>query len=291
MYQTGGTIKEILDEIQKHNIVLPAIQREFVWRPEQIRRLFDSLMQGYPFGTFLYWRVESENSSRFTFYDFVRNYHERDNPHCPRLPVYHDRQLIAVLDGQQRLTALNIGLCGSMAWKLPRRWAKFDSAFPQRQFHLDLLWRPVEDDESGQRYRFRFLTEEQLSGASAEECWFPVGDILGMTSGPPMLRWLNERLGQDQLDQAYETLDTLYQAVHNKHLVSYYEEGSQELERVLQIFIRTNNGATILSYSDLLLSVAVAQWTKYDAREEIHALGRPAQQYRHRILFLQGPGP
>ena len=56
MYQTGQTIKETLDQIQCKKLVLPAIQREFVWRPEQIYRLFDSLMQGYPFGTFLYWR-------------------------------------------------------------------------------------------------------------------------------------------------------------------------------------------------------------------------------------------
>ena len=54
-------------------------------------------------------------------------------------------------------------------------------------------------------------------------------------------------------------------------LVSFYEERSQELEKVLQIFIRTNSGGTVLSYSDLLLSVAVAQWTS-DAREQIHQL-------------------
>ena len=35
MYQTGGTVKETLDAIQGHNLVLPAIQREFVWRPGQ----------------------------------------------------------------------------------------------------------------------------------------------------------------------------------------------------------------------------------------------------------------
>ena len=40
----------------------------------------------------------------------------------------------------------------------------------------------------------------------------------------------------------------------------------------MQIFIRTNSGGTVLSYSDLLLSVAVTQWSKYDAREEIHQL-------------------
>ena len=32
MYQTGGTIKETLDSIQQSKFVLPAIQREFVWK-------------------------------------------------------------------------------------------------------------------------------------------------------------------------------------------------------------------------------------------------------------------
>ncbi len=53
MYQTGDTIQQTPDEIHHHKLVLPAIQREFVWGPGQICRLFDSLMQGYPFGTFL----------------------------------------------------------------------------------------------------------------------------------------------------------------------------------------------------------------------------------------------
>ena len=87
-YQTGHTIKDTLEKIRRHDLVLPAIQREFVWRPEQIYRLFDSLMQGYPFGTFLYWQVAPENSSNFNFYDFVRDYHERDSRHCAALPPH-----------------------------------------------------------------------------------------------------------------------------------------------------------------------------------------------------------
>lgn len=68
MYQTGQTIEKTLQEIDRRDIVLPAIQREFVWQPEQICRLFDSIMQGYPFGTFLYWRVAPENSAKFKFF-------------------------------------------------------------------------------------------------------------------------------------------------------------------------------------------------------------------------------
>lgn len=273
MYQTGRTIQITLDEIQRKELVLPAIQREFVWKPEQIYRLFDSLMQGYPFGTFLYWRVEPENSDKFNFYDFVLNYHERDNPHCATLPEMPNKRLTAVLDGQQRLTALNIGLRGSMAWKRPRWWRTTPGAFPRRRLYLDLLWKPEEDEEEGLKYRFRFLTKEEINNANDGECWFRVQKILSMkNAGPAMTKWLNERLPQQQVNLAHETLYELYQVVRDKHLIAFYDEHSQELEKVLQIFIRMNEGGTPLSYSDLLLSVAVAQWNHHDAREEIHAL-------------------
>ena len=271
MYQTGRTIRETLGQVQSRELVLPAIQREFVWGPDQICRLFDSLMQGYPFGAFLYWQIEPENSGKFKFYDFVREYHQRDNPHCPPLPDMSNQRLTAVLDGQQRLTALNIGLRGSMAWKLPRYWWSSDNAFPIRKLHLDLLWQPGEDDDA--KYRFRFLTAEQIKQPNNKTRWFPVGDILSMNSGgPPMVKWLTERLPQERVYQAYEVLFQLHNVVHTEKMLAYYEEREQDIEKVLQIFIRTNSGGTILSYSDLLLSVAVAQWDSHDAREEIHDL-------------------
>ena len=72
MHQQGGTIKEALDSIASREYVLPAIQREFVWRPEQVCNLFDSLMQGYPIGEVMFWRVEAQNSRQNHWYDFVR---------------------------------------------------------------------------------------------------------------------------------------------------------------------------------------------------------------------------
>ena len=271
MYQTGGTIKETIELVRRHEYVLPAIQREFVWKPEQIERLFDSLMQGYPFGTFLLWRVEAENSGRYRFYDFVREYHERDNPHCHQLPLQNGR-LTAVLDGQQRLTALNIGLCGSMAIKQPHKWRNNPTAFPVRHLYLDLLATTAPNEE-GDQYSFEFLTQKQIEQAdSSSTCWFKVADILAMESGPPMLEWLNERLEQSQTNSAFRALNRLFEVVHVKPIVAYYEEKSQDLSTVLNIFIRMNSGGTILSYSDLLLSIAVAQWERLDARKEIHKL-------------------
>ena len=275
MYQTGQTIVETLDQIHRHELVLPAIQREFVWKPQQVCRLFDSIMQGFPFGTFLYWKVARENSAKFNYYDFVLNYHELKGRHCPPHPRFHDTPLIAVLDGQQRLTALNIGLRGSMATKLPRLWWNNPYAFPKRYLFLDLLCSAGTDDngDSGYRFRFRRESDPKLvrdSEGNLTECWFQVSQVLAMDGGPPMVKWLNQRLDQKSVYPAYETLDRLHSVVKRDHVIAYYEEKRQKLDEVLQIFIRMNDGGTPLSYSDMLLSIAVAQWTKHDAREEIH---------------------
>lgn len=272
MYQTGGTIKEALEAISANNYVLPAIQREFVWKPPQICKLFDSLMQGYPFGTFLFWEVKPENAEQYKFYQFMRNYHERDNAHCTPLNDMGGQSLTAILDGQQRLTALNIGLRGTMALKLRNSWWTNSNAFPQKALYLNLLSAGSEPDENGIRYGFEFLTEERASAPKDDECWYPVSQVMTLTGGPAMVRWLNKHLSQEQVDLAYPVLDQLYRVVHDKNLIAYYEEKSQDLEKVLNIFIRTNSGGTILSYSDLLLSIAVAQWSEYDARDEIHSL-------------------
>lgn len=277
MYQSGLTIKDALEAVSKNHYVLPAIQREFVWKPEQICRLFDSLMQGYPFGTFLFWKVEPEKSSDFKFFGFVQNFHERDAAHCPELGTLPNRELTAVLDGQQRLTALNIGLRGSMSIKEPNKWRSNPNAFPKRTLHIDLLAVGGDIDE-GEAYRFRFL-EPQKAAADDQAMWYPVPDILTMPNVAKLSQWLYAKMASRNIaadsvvfNRASDTLHQLFQVVHVVPNLTFYTEKSQELDRVLRIFIRMNSGGTVLSYSDLLLSIAVAQWSKLDARQEIHSL-------------------
>jgi hypothetical protein len=50
---------------------LPAIQREFVWKPEQIVELFDSILRGYPISSFLFWELLPENRDKWQVYKFL----------------------------------------------------------------------------------------------------------------------------------------------------------------------------------------------------------------------------
>ena len=112
---------------------------------------------------------------------------QRDNAHCPDLGILHDKALTAVLDGQQRLTAFNIGLRGSMAVKQPRKWWSSNDAFPRRVLALDLL-EPTEADEEGSRYFFDFIDENRI-GMYGNRLWFKVADILALDTGPKQLGW------------------------------------------------------------------------------------------------------
>lgn len=83
-------------------------------------------------------------------------------------------------------------------------------------------------------------------------------------------------------EYANKTLFKLYEAIHAKPLINYYLQEEQEPDVVLDIFIRANSGGTPLSFSDLLMSIASANWKKIDARkeidsivEEINGIGRP----------------
>lgn len=286
-YQTPITIKKALDRIHQLEYVLPAIQREFVWDMDQICRLFDSLLRRYPIGPFLFWKVEPKHSQDFVFYEFMNRYHERLERHNKRLELPSPRALVAILDGQQRLTALNIGLNGSYAEKLPwRRYSNLD-AYPERELYLELCGRGADDDGDLQ-YRFAFMTPERAAAETGDEThWYRVRDVLRLPEGAvPLLNYVQQAGIPDALRMsATEALDRLRSVVADEPTVAFHEEEEQDLDRVLNIFIRVNSAGTPLSYADLLLSIATAQWTERDAREEINSLLDGLNETRHGFAF------
>ena len=127
--------------------------------------------------------------------------------------------------------------------------------------------------EIDENYSFEFLTDEEAKSTVEGAFWYKVGDILEMKSPAEINTFLieNELLSLPKATAKFanETLYKLYQLVHNTECINFYLEKDESLEKVLNIFIRVNSGGTQLSYSDLLLSIATAQWKNKDAREEI----------------------
>ncbi len=274
-YETPLKIQDIINNIDRGIYVLPSIQREFVWSVDQIETLFDSLMQEYPIGSFLFWKVDKENYSEYEFYQFIKDFHEKNNRHNPKANLAGTSDMTAVLDGQQRLTSIYLGLKGTYSYKLRYKQWKSEDAFPKRKLYLN-LFNPASDFD--RKYDFRFLTKKEAVNdlqSNKNIYWFEVGKILEMKEINHVMDYLtdnimlNDEISKEQRKFAQGALYQLYKVIQDKDTISYYLEKSQDLDKVLNIFIRVNSGGTILSYSDLLLSIASAQWQTYDARAEI----------------------
>ena len=267
-FEKALTIKECIENIHRKKYLLPAIQREFVWDTRQIERLFDSLMCDYPIGSFLFWYVEKQKSNDFQFYEFIRKYHQRDERHNPKADINGEKDITAILDGQQRLTALYLGLKGTYAYKLPRKQWNNDYAFPKRELHLNLL---KQSNNGDLEYDFKFLTYEDANKRDENNFWFRAGDILNINEHYKVNDYLieNELNKSENFKFANKTLFKFHNKIYYDETINYHLEKSEKLDKILNIFIRVNSGGTQLSYSDLLLSIATAQWQEKDAREEI----------------------
>ena len=105
-------LKDLVAGMNNGEYVLPEIQREFVWDLDRIADLWDSIFRGYPIGQLLFWRANTE-LPMYSFFDddkkhgylFVNKKPEWTH----RISVDGTGKTI-VLDGQQRLTSLFLGL-------------------------------------------------------------------------------------------------------------------------------------------------------------------------------------
>ncbi|TPH59852.1 DUF262 domain-containing protein [Helicobacter pylori] len=270
------SIKDVVGELNVRYF-LPDIQREYVWLKKadekKIEQLFDSILRGYPIGSFLFWKLQKENIAKsdeqdsdklnFQLYQFITNYDERKS-HNEKIRIEEIRRddLYIVLDGQQRLTSLYIGLKGTRTLK--KKNAKNDNPnnYEEKRLYLNLKHQPnMDKPEDNYQFEFHAKTPEN----DKKHWWFKVGDILELKSVVNYAR--EHELGNKES----ELLETLNKAFHDKQLISYFEEKEKNLNKVLNIFIRVNSGGVKLSYSDLLMSILTASFSS-DIREKMNEL-------------------
>ena len=92
---TSKTIRDLLRHVDSEELVLPEIQRDFVWDKRSVLKLFDSLFRGMPIGHILVWKVKRAVEAK--------PFHKKASPHSPgQIESFYGY----LLDGQQRLTAI-----------------------------------------------------------------------------------------------------------------------------------------------------------------------------------------
>lgn len=281
MTYSTSTIAETIDKLNS-SLFLPAIQRPFVWEDEQVVQLFDSLMKGYPISSFLFWKVAPENNDDWQMYRFAENFRFGE---VHTEPVGKEgREISLVLDGQQRLTSMLIGLRGSFTVKAKgKRWDN-PNAWQKKRLYLDLLVDPEqlgsendEEDDIEHPYGFQFLEKAPVSGPAS--LWIKVGQILDCREKDQFASLKTSLLAQLPTSAnwvarqtAERNLDRLHSMVWRDEIISSFTELNQDYDRVLGIFVRANDGGTKLSKSDLMMAVLSSKWSDISAKEEIYNL-------------------
>ena len=236
---------------------LPAIQREFVWKPEQIAQLFDSILRGYPISSFLFWELKAENRDKWQVYKFLEK--ARDGgTHNELASTDGVTNLSLVLDGQQRLTSLMIGLKGAYVVKKKyKRWDNPDAWSPPK-VHLDLLAEPRLDgdgSESGLYYQKPRVHGGAPPTPNGDHHWLRIGRILDFDERQKFEAFLDQKdeelsrqgLARTERKVFERNLERLYKAIHEDEVIAYYTEIDQDYDRVLDIFVRANEGGTKLN--------------------------------------------
>ncbi|KHK49008.1 hypothetical protein PI87_27135 [Ralstonia sp. A12] len=242
------------DESEGGGFWLPNIQRPFVWSPEQMTRLFDSIMREYPISTLLVWKTRESVKHR----RFIDTYHRKIRLTDFYVPD-NSRSKMMVLDGQQRLQSLYIGLKGSYEGKE----LYFDVTSGQHVAPEDI------------RYRFAFKDK-----ATASWPWVCFKDIV-FKNGKLDIQIAQELIAAAGVDLTEKELTSVQlnvararQEFVNDDNITFQELDSIDnpeayrVDDIVEIFIRANSGGTKLGKSDLLFSLLSSSWDEADGEME-----------------------
>jgi hypothetical protein len=265
------SIISLLNQVRNNEVVLPAIQRDFVWEKPKIQKLLDSIFRGYPVGIALLWETYHELQYR----QFVQNYRSetlatfKDNPAGKRIRV--------VLDGQQRLQSLFIALFGS---------------FDGEELWFDMLSGRSQDDVSESKFLFEFcskpqaaewnkMTEEFYTRPAEERDkdflpWYyiKISDLYAM-SAQAREKLISKTIKDLPLEEDDQTRSRVNLATFEQMLtkdenvlkLSIIDENlppespDRKTETdVLEIFVRINREGTALNRADLIFSMLKLNW-------------------------------
>lgn len=245
------------DESEGGGFWLPNIQRPFVWSEEQICRLFDSIMREYPISTLLVWKTREVVKHR----KFIDNYHRDVKLTDYRVPD-NSRSKMMVLDGQQRLQSLFIGLKGS---------------YSAQELYFDVLSGGGMAAPEDIRFRFAFKDK-----ASAIWPWVRFKDIVSLNNkldlqiAIELAKLAPAELTADEQDSLQLNVGRVRKEFVNDDNITFQEldgidnPDAYQTDDIVEIFIRANSGGTKLGKSDLLFSLLTSSWDEADG--EIEAL-------------------
>jgi len=260
MAKAEASVEELVGMIQRGELRLPEMQRQYVWRSTRVRDLLDSLYRGYPSGAILLWETDED----VPLQDMAVA--QQHNP-------YQSTRLL--LDGQQRLTSLSAVIRGEPVQVRGRRRPielLFNLEHPDQLTTVTEVDENADDDdelsedeadanEDELLQRFNQMTFV-VATRKLEQLpqWVKVSDVFKSTSNNAFLK----RAGitsfddprSDKYSQRLDRLRGIRRYVYRMDIL----ERTLSYDEVTEIFVRVNSLGAKLRSSDLALAQITAKW-------------------------------
>lgn len=236
-----------------HEIFLPHIQRPFVWDKNQMGKLLDSLMRGYPIQTMLFWKTTEEIKAR----RFMENVDSEIDLHTlyDSAKSREGETKVFVLDGQQRIQSLFTLYKGGIQNGAVIEEAYIDITSSEVNddsgMIYELVFKPVGENVSLPFFKIKNLTSI-YDRKNAENISDEINDLLDAA--------LNDS-GQAKKDRERTVRRNIAQlkSILTEDTHFWIEEldgvaKSYPYNTILEIFVRVNSGGTRLDASDLMFA-------------------------------------
>lgn len=256
------SVLEALKKANNHQLLLPDIQREYVWDIAEIECLFESIIDDYPIGSCIFWKTNRTtiNNEKPNLYYFFSKF-EKDKTKNEKAPevINEESDYYIVLDGQQRVTSMNIALNGSYKYyKGGRGHNRLNPKFwveKEMYYNLDYYQTDEIDDEHPKK-RFCFLSKEEVSSGK----FLKINLIQSYDSLEDFIEYM---IKNNFSKECRKDLSKLFERIHSSSdngLIHYYCINEKSYDNALDIFVRVNSTGKKLSKSDLLFSTLIDGW-------------------------------
>jgi hypothetical protein len=261
-----ASVDELVSMIERGELRLPEMQRQYVWRSTRVRDLLDSLYRGYPSGAILLWETNEE----IALQDFAVS--QSANP-------YKSTRLL--LDGQQRLTSLSAVIRGEPV-RVRGRQRPIDLLFnlehPEQLTLIteveesslntedvedddDIANEDADSDEDELLKRFNKMTFV-VSTRKLEQMpqWVKVSEVFKNDSDAPFLKHAGVSDFDDPRYERYSQRLAKLRAIRKYVYRMDVLERTLSYDEVTEIFVRVNSLGAKLRSSDLALAQITAKW-------------------------------
>jgi len=258
-----------IENIKSQKYVMPAFQRQYCWSMEQIEKLWDSILLGYPISTFLFWNIDNSNVTADTkFCTFLPeitfdNRKKSDSPNYDLSIINLSNTNTAILDGQQRLTSLYLSLLGD-AFIRPKNARKVNGDRIVSKLVIELNQNKItvdEEDYNSKKFDIQFT--DKVGKLSPTQ--YDIKNILNdnfrtkSTRDEEILKAI-EKVPSDSKDYARNILSTLCNKIFDEKIIRYIKIYNMYQDSALEMFVRFNSGGNPLKKSDITMSILEAYW-------------------------------